>query len=233
MLRRVVAIRLRDGVFDDQVQAYQRVLLDTPDHVPFVLATWLGRNLPDPTEWTFGWDLVFESREAVDAWRIHPYHTERLAPFFVDGPQRIVERISVIDFGPYAGEAPEPGISDFIKRTLAIQVKPGTPADRVKEFEERLTQMPCHIKGIRNWAMSRNPASNQYPTPDGGPIVWTHVWEQEFADDSGIRDYMDSPFHWGVVDLFFDRDGPYNIVERHLHIYYPCGSTILGWTPGK
>ena len=231
MFRRVAAIRLRDGVSEEKAQAYRQALLDTPDHVPFVHASWVGANLPDPKEWTFGWDMVFSDREAAAQWRDHPYHTDRLVPFAAEGPEGIVEQFNVVEFEPYAGESPEPGITDFIKRTLLIQVKAGTPPDRVEEFENRLTQMPRHIKGIRNWAMSRNPSSREHPAGEGGGAAWTHVWEQEFADQSGIQEYMDSPFHWGVVDLFFDRDGPHNIVERHLHIYYPMATTILGWRP--
>lgn len=231
MLRRVMAIKLRENVPPAKVGIFEEALLATPEKAAGVLAARLGRNIAQPGEWSYGWDLAFDGADGLSQYRSHSYHNDVLPRFFNPGPDHVVKRATWITFEPYAGETPEPMVSDFIKRTLVIQVKPGTPKPLVREFEERLTQMPRYIEGIRNWAMSRYPQTQEHPVSSGGPVQWTHVWEQEFRDLGGIKDYMDSPFHWGVVDLWFDRDGPYNIVDRYLHIYYPCTETILGFRP--
>jgi hypothetical protein len=58
---------------------------------------------------------------------------------------------------------------------------------------------------------------------------WTHVWEQEYADLAGLQqDYMRSPFHWAVVDSWFDPEGPSCIVEAgFLHLFYETQTSIL------
>ncbi len=229
MIRRVMAIKLKDGVTPSQAEAYQHALLETPRQVPGVLQTWLGRNIPGPQEWTLVWDMAFDGQHGLDEYNRHPYHRQTLAPFYWPGPQQVVERAAHVTFEPYAGDVPLPGIAGHLKRTLVIALRLGVPADKVREFEERLTQMPCYIEGIRNWAMSRNGQARQIAGGQASDVVWTHVWEQEYQDEAGIQDYMTHPFHWGLVDLFFDRDGPYQVAERWIHLYYPADSTILGF----
>ena len=103
---------------------------------------------------------------------------------------------------------PQPGIHDYVARTLLVELEPETPPDLVRDFERRLAGMPRYIGGIRNWTISRNPRALEYPEPDDYVPRWTHVWEQEFEDQAGFSDYMLSPYYWGWVDLPFDRDGP-------------------------
>ena len=57
------------------------------------------------------------------------------------------------------------------------------------------------------------------------------MWEQEYADVSGLEvDYMMHPYHWGLVDGWFDPECPQRIVDlRVAHVYCPAAETILGW----
>ncbi len=127
-------------------------------------------------------------------------------------------------FEPQHVEIAEPGISSCIKRTLLLRVFPGTGSDVVLHFERDIMGMPVHIDSIRNWALSRTDAT-------ACPTSWTHVWEQEYADVSGLEvDYMMHPYHWGLVDGWFDPECPQRIVDlRIAHVYCPAAETILGW----
>ncbi len=233
MLRRVMAIKIKDGVPPERVREFEDALRETPQRIAGVSRVWLGRNIPQPHEWTMVWDVAFDGQRGIDEYNRHPYHLERLASFYRPGPQQLVERASFVTFEPYAGETPKPGMKEFIKRTLVIGIVPGTPPERVREFEERLTQMPRYIKGIKNWAMSRNGQAKEVSAGQAKDVVWTHVWEQEYESAAGFDDYMTHPFHWGVVDLYFDRDAPVQVANRWIHVYYPCERTILGHTGGR
>lgn len=121
------------------------------------------------------------------------------------------------------GGVREPDIHDAVKRTLLLRVGPAAPPAEVERFEADLLGMPHHITAIRNWRLSRVESSR------GG---WTHCWEQEYEDVSGLReDYMNHPYHWAYVDGWFDHEDPKCIVAPEVvHVFYEVSSTILGET---
>ncbi|MBI3743791.1 MAG: Dabb family protein [Chloroflexi bacterium] len=228
MYRSVMSIKIKQGAAPEKVKQFEQAMRDAPKRIPQCLASWVGHNVA-AVDWTLVWDTAFEDKAANAAFLAHPDHRDIIA-YAQPGPSNVVEKLSEVGFTPYAGETPEPGIKDYLKRSLVLAVRPGAPPAKVREFEERLAQMPTYIKGIRNWAMSRNVDGRDHPV-DPSQAPWTHLWEQEFHDKQGIREYMESPFHWGVVDMLFDRDGPYNVVSRWIHVYYPTPSTILAFKP--
>jgi hypothetical protein len=81
--------------------------------------------------------------------------------------------------------------------------------------------MPRYINAIRNWAYHR--VDDEFTI---GPRQWTHVWEQEFQELSGLRvDYMVSPYHWGYVDPWFDPESPHRVVQPGVaHVYCPAAT---------
>ena len=97
-------------------------------------------------------------------------------------------------------------------------------AETLAEFERVTLDMPRHIGAIRNFALNRVDASLW-------PSSWTHVWEQEFADAEGLNvDYMSHPYHWGVVDAWFDAECPHSIVRPQLaHVYCEIPQSVLRW----
>ncbi|MBU3063890.1 Dabb family protein [Nocardia sp. NEAU-G5] len=105
-----------------------------------------------------------------------------------------------------------------IKRTLLLRVRPGTPEDTVRRFEDALTAMPRHISSIHSWALSRTAT---------GP--WTHAWEQEFADLDGLNgEYLRHPYHWTCVDRWFDPESPISIVEPgYAHLFRWADGPVL------
>jgi hypothetical protein len=58
---------------------------------------------------------------------------------------------------------------------------------------------------------------------------WTHAWEQDFAELSGLSDdYMNDPIHWSVVDGWFHPEDPRWIVDTHLaHVFCRAQRSLL------
>lgn len=173
-----------------------------------VRASQLGRHLPGS---------LGGGRDTWDLWLDEG---AKLGELFADAAGA---RIDAVAFRPRATHAPEPGLRG-VKRTLLLRVRPGADPVRVASFERALVAMPEHIAAIRNWALHRS-------DPALHPTRWTHVWEQEYADAAGLeRDYMSHPYHWGVVDGFFDPECPQRVVEPELaHVYYAAERSVLAW----
>lgn len=110
-----------------------------------------------------------------------------------------------------------------VKRTLLLTVRAGADPEAVARFESDLMAMPDHIATIRGWALSR-------VDQDRSPSVWTHVWEQEFADVEGLSgEYLTHPYHWTYVDRWFDGEVPGSIVEPRLaHLFRWTDGPVLG-----
>jgi Stress responsive A/B Barrel Domain len=115
-----------------------------------------------------------------------------------------------------------------IKRTLALTVRTSAPASEMQRFERSLAAMSAHIVQIRSCALSR-----VRPLTSG--VLWTHVWEQEYADVAGLRTgYMANPYHWTGVDRWFDPEVPCSIVEPRLaHTFRWADRPILGRLAGS
>jgi hypothetical protein len=109
-----------------------------------------------------------------------------------------------------------------VKRTLALTVRDGTPAEQTRLFERSLQGMPEHIPEIRSWSLSR-------VRPERSDGRWTHVWEQEYAALEGLRvAYMRSPYHWAGVDRWFDAEMPCSIVRPQLaHMFRWADGPVL------
>jgi hypothetical protein len=70
--------------------------------------------------------------------------------------ERVVSRTDAVQFASANVHIADPTITDFVKRTLFLEVDP-LDADRTKpqEFDRVLTGMPRYIHAIRNWAYHR------------------------------------------------------------------------------
>jgi Stress responsive A/B Barrel Domain len=223
MYRRVALLHVDPATTDADRDAFERELGDVGGRVPAVTHSHLGRHL----EGTVGggdytWDLAFADADSCPSWgdqlRIGGHAT-----LF----DRMVKRVDCVQFPSTEVAIVDPDMRDLVKRTLFLEVSKDASADQVDRFDHVLMGMPRYIPAIRNWACHR--ADDLAPT---GPRRWTHVWEQEYADISGLRvDYMMSPYHWGFVDGWFDSESPHHIVEQGVaHVF--CGSdrSILAWT---
>jgi hypothetical protein len=199
----VCLLGLRPGATDDQRDQLERAL----DSAAGSFAS-LGRNLPGT--WNgrdYTWDLAGTSAAAL---------LEALpAPL-----RELVSDRDQVALEPIAGGLRTPGIANAVKRTLLLRVVPEAAPAAVAEFERALLAMPEHIGAIRNWCLSRAHGSH-----DG----WTHVWEQEFAELSGLTDdYMNHPIHWSVVDPWFHAEDPRCIVApKFAHVFCRAPRSVL------
>ena len=176
----------------------------------------LGRHYPGAAGGgQYTWDVSFDGR---DPGTLH--QSRGLRQLVADGRLRL----DTVAFERQHLAVPEPDIRDCVKRTLFLRVLPGTPPEAVERFERDMLGMPRYIDAIRNWAFSRT-------DPELHPTPWTHVWEQEYRELDGLEeDYMLSPYHWGLVDGWYDPESPQRIVDTNLaHVYCPAATTILGW----
>jgi hypothetical protein len=217
-MRLVTLIHLQPDASPARKLELEKVVAGLPDEVPSLRHGHLGKHLPGCVGGgDYTWDALIDG-DGVGAVLEAP----SLVRLLEQGD--VIERLDPVAFEPQHSDIAEPGISGGIKRTLLLRVLPGTAAEVVEHFERDIMAMPIHIDSIRNWAFSR-------PDSTACPTTWTHVWEQEFPDRSGLEvDYMMHPYHWGRVDGWFDPECPQRIVDlRVAHVYCAAAETILGW----
>ncbi len=120
------------------------------------------------------------------------------------------------------GAASAPGLADGVWRGLLLCADRPQAASRLDQFEAEMVLMPKYIPAIRNWRFSRAVES-------GGDLKWTHVWEQEYADIGGLMGpYMLHPYHWALIDRWFDPECPDWIVNVTLcHSFAALGEAVL------
>lgn len=101
-----------------------------------------------------------------------------------------------------------------VHRTLLLRVHPQTPNRTVAEFENDLRLLAGYVTPISSWQLSRVDTAV-------GASTWTHVFEQQFRDLSGLTGpYLMHPIHWGYVDRWFDPECPDVIVrDRVCHSF--------------
>jgi Stress responsive A/B Barrel Domain len=132
-----------------------------------------------------------------------------------------ITRVNGVDYhgAPTVMAGRSPG---RVYRTLLLRVEADTGADLVDKFEADLRALPRYVSSISAWQLSR-------PAHTVGATEWTHVFEQEFSDADGIMGpYLMHPFHWAVVDRWFDPECPDSIVRaRVCHSFCECPPTVL------
>ncbi|TVV76738.1 Dabb family protein [Sphingomonas solaris] len=159
----------------------------------------LGEAMPPNID---GGDLV---------WRLH--FTDRAA--WADASLTLADDADVahVDwaaFEPIGAGARAGAIPGGIYRQMTMYVPPETPPATVARFETETLGLADAIPEIRRWSLGRVFAS-------GGDRAWTHVWEQTFAAAEDFTGpYMNHPWHWSLVDRWFDPEMPERIVDRRL-----------------
>jgi hypothetical protein len=136
----------------------------------------------------------------------------------------LAESVSVLSLTERRAASPEPALRNAVKRVLVVRVLEGTPARTVERFEHELARMPEYIPAIRNWSLSRVEIV-------AGDMVYTHAWEQEYLDRASFQEYMESPYHWGVIEKWFDPTFPERIVDTELaQVFYDIEVSLLSTT---
>jgi len=92
------------------------------------------------------------------------------------------------------------GLNKGAYRTLFLSVNKAPNQAAIEKFDAETYMMGVYIHTIKNWQVSRvKEASGSRP--------WTHIWEQEYEDISGLHGaYMLHPHHWGHIDRWYDPE---------------------------
>ena len=204
LARSVSLLHLRPAVSDAERGQLERAL----ESAAAGSISSLARNLPGTMNGgDYTWDLAGASAsQAIEGLPV--------------SLRALVARHDEVELEPIAGGLRAPGLANPIKRTLLLRVLPDAPPAAVAEFERALLAMPDHIGAIRNWCLSRASSSRK---------GWTHVWEQDFAEVSGLADdYMNHPIHWSVVDPWFHLEDPRCVVAPVLaHVFCRAQRSVL------
>jgi Stress responsive A/B Barrel Domain len=166
----------------------------------------------------FIWHLQFADEAAYRALLNDAAWREKVVPLF-DGP---IKRCESAAYEGGVSGVRSPGLARGVYRTLILSASVRADEERIKRFETELAGMPTYIAAIRNWQLSRVSAAE-------GSRPWTHVWEQEYDDLAGLTGpYMNHPYHWGLVDRWFNPDCSQWIVDKVLcHTYCEFKAPVI------
>ena len=102
------------------------------------------------------------------------------------------------------------GLNKGAYRTLFLSVNQAPNEAAVAKFDAETYMMGVYIHTIKNWQVSRVKEA-------GGSRPWTHVWEQEYEDISGLHGaYMLHPHHWGHIDRWYDPECTDYMIDTFL-----------------
>ncbi len=184
MLRRLECYRIPADVPRERVDALETALRDCARYIPEVLCSALGHNRSDAAV-DLVWEHAYADAAAYQRYMHHPFHISRLDDF-----------LSPDDPGCITGEV-EPGTGligypvdgavrfaadSGVRRLLALRVEPAA----ARTLLERLAGAADAVPGMRLSVVGVNEMGEEW-----FPGVWTHIWEQVFDDDAGLRAYLD------------------------------------------
>ncbi len=220
--RSVCFLTLRAGISDLERTQLEQALESRAELAQGIAASSLGRNLPGTLNGgDYTWDLASGPGHPGAA-QSGPPSAAALIEGLAAPLRALVAKQDEVVLEPISGGLRQPGIRGAVKRTLCLRVVPEAAPAAVAEFERALLAMPAHIGAIRNWCLSRVRAGSSRKG-------WTHVWEQDFAELSGLSDdYMNDPIHWSVVDGWFHAEDPRCIVAPTLaHVFCSAKHSVL------
>jgi hypothetical protein len=228
-LRVVALVALADGVTDSAAEVIAGRLSSCAESAAEIERAHAGLHLPGSIgggELT--WDLQLESEAALDALLARGGSKDGAALVAALGNAggdlaASIAHVDAVAVAPIETGVGRPGLTG-VKRTLLFEIFPDAAAEAVERFEMDMLGMPTFVPAIRNWSFAR--AGSTLPTR------WTHVWEQEYERLDGLQnDYMTSPYHWGLIDAWYDPECPQAVVDpRVAHVYCPATESVLSWS---
>jgi hypothetical protein len=167
----------------------------------------------------FIWHLQFADKAAYRDCLAQAHWRGKVDPLFEGGTFKKYESVAY----PGGLGGARHNLGHGVYRTLIMTIKPGIGAPSIAQFDKELAGMPQYISSIKNWQLS-------HASEASGSRQWSHVWEQEYENLEGLTGpYMDHPFHWGLVDRWFNPECSQWIVDKVLcHTYCEFKSSVLG-----
>ena len=144
------------------------------------------------------WHLQFNEEAAYRAWQADPAGGKAIDAVIAD-PSQVKLAESAAYEGGRSGSKPG-GLNKGAYRTLFLSVNKAPNQAAIDKFDAETYMMGVYIHTIKNWQVSHvKEASGSRP--------WTHIWEQEYEDISGLHGaYMLHPHHWGHIDRWYDPE---------------------------
>ena len=221
MVRRTFIFKVKDNASAERVQDLETAVRDTPGRIPVVLRGSYGKNLGQRGGWTHVWDFDIAQLEDNPVYVDDPHHKDVLVPLFSPKSQTcIADKIDYGYYQPLHAGVTQARDGEVIRRVMFYRVSENAGDAQKSELEDLLLQLPKHVSGITNWALNEVTLTMR-------PDTWSHVWELEFADDSGLKQYSDDPFHLDVVAPFFRPDSPKRIVDEINVVWYRAAAPMI------
>jgi hypothetical protein len=222
VIRATAYVHLAPGAGPDAARRLIDAVRDAPDELEALALD----AAPTAAVTVGGGDVMllaaFGDIGAYESARRHPYVKMVLQPLL----ERNASHVEWVRYTQGPVVVQDPALTHGVHRTLLLHVDPSVDPETVLAFERDLAGMTQYIDAIRNSSLS-HPDEVHNPL---GP-VWTHVWEQEFADLDGLTGpYMQHAYHWALVDTWFDPQAPNRVVNTTL-IHSACSlrRSILVW----
>jgi hypothetical protein len=154
------------------------------------------------------WHLQFNDEAAYRAWQADAAGGKAIDAVIAD-PSQVKLAESAAYEGGRSGSKPG-ALNKGAYRTLFLSANTAPNEAAVKKFDDETYMMGVYIHTIKNWQVSRvKEASGSRP--------WTHVWEQEYEDISGLHGaYMLHPHHWGHIDRWYDPECTDYMIDTFL-----------------
>jgi hypothetical protein len=166
------------------------------------------------------WHLQFADEAAYRAWLADANGGKATDAALNDKAQ-----VKLAESAAYEGgrSGSKPGrLNKGAYRTLFLSVNKAPNPEAVALFDAETYEMGTYIHTIKNWQVSRVKEA-------GGSRPWTHVWEQEYEDISGLHGaYMLHPHHWGHIDRWYDPECPDFMIDTFLcHTFCPFDGSMI------
>jgi len=154
------------------------------------------------------WHLQFADEAAYRAWQADAAGGKAVDALVAD-PSQVKLAESAAYEGGRSGSKPG-GLNKGAYRTLFLSVNKAPNQAAIEKFDRETYMMGVYIPTIKNWQVSRvKEASGSRP--------WTHIWEQEYEDISGLHGaYMLHPHHWGHIDRWYDPECTDYMIDTFL-----------------
>jgi hypothetical protein len=220
MFNHLAVIQLENTQDPASREAVAKTLRDVVSDAPGVRSMLLEPTLPGVYNGgDLLWRLEFGDAAACAALTAGTRWQREVAPLLADRSRiRHADTVSYTS-GASGGESPPGGV---YRVALFSVSRPAAPA-ALTQFAQETARMGKYIRTIRRWQLSRVQLCT-------GARPWTFVWEQEYADLTGLMNqYMMHPYHWAHIDRWFDPESTDWLVDPYLvHTFCATTRPVIG-----
>jgi hypothetical protein len=205
MFKLTKLITAADGADRSQIEA----ALNGAAKASGVVRSMLNPTLPNVYNGgDYIWHLQFNDEDAYRHW-LADGAGGKAADALVGDPSLVKLAESAAYQGGRTGTKPDAPAKGCY-RTLFLSVNQAPSEAAIEKFDRETYMMGVYIHTIKNWQVSRvKDASGTRP--------WTHIWEQEYEDLSGLMGaYMLHPHHWGHIDRWYDPECTDYMIDTFL-----------------